>query len=240
MMDYRKINSHIILLLLVMIVSLAIAMIGRRVVLENGFDEGTANLTLVIILGVCVIAYLVILATLAHVIIPWIMQKLPNRTKIEHKAIDNATITNEKENTLELANQSRQTFEERQIEELNEKIKIFLTYSHLSIALLITDEDLLQLDKYIECYARKIDLPENITLIKTKRVNNNDVMRFGWNMANYFDYEKQEVVSWLQTIFSEMQKLDASYIKGKLKHRTKNQIIPIIEDIPQYLEEQKK
>lgn len=236
-MEYRKINSHIILLLLVVIVSLAIAMIGRRVVLENGFDEGTANLTFVIILGVCAIAYLVIMATLAHVIIPWIMRKLPNRRKFEPKDID-ATTTNEKEKTLEIANQSRQTFEELQIEELNEKINIFLTYSHLSIALLITNEELLQLDKYIECYARKIDLPENITPIKTKRTNNNDIMRFGWNMANFFDYEKQEVVPWLVRIFTELQELEPSYIKGKLKHKTKNQIIPIIEDIPAYLEEQ--
>lgn len=230
-MEYRKINSHIILLLLVIIVSLAIAMIGRRIVLENGFDEGTANLTFVIILGVCAIA------TLAHVIIPWIMRKLPNRRKFEQKAIY-ATTTNEKEKTLEIANQSRQTFEELQIEELNEKINIFLTYSHLSIALLITNEELLQLDKYIECYARKIDLPENITPIKTKRANNNDIMRFGWNMANFFDYEKQEVVPWLVRIFTELQELEPSYIKGKLKHKTKNQIIPIIEDIPAYLEEQ--
>lgn len=236
-MEYRKINSHIILLLLVVIVSLAIAMIGRRIVLENGFDEGTANLTFVIILGVCAIAYLVIMATLAHVIIPWIMIKLPKKKKTEQKAID-ATTTNEKEKTLEIANQSRQTFEELQIEELNEKINIFLTYSHLSIALLITDEELLQLDKYIECYARKIDLPANITPIKTKRANNNDIMRFGWNMANFFDYEKQEIVPWLVRIFTELQELEPSYIKGKLKHKTKNQIISIIEDIPTYLEEQ--
>lgn len=237
-MDYRKINSHIILLLMVAIIAFAIAMVGRLVVLDKGFDAGTANLTFVIILGVCAIAYLVILATLAHVVIPWIMRKLPNRKNFEQKAKD--ATTNEKEKTLEIANQSRQTFEELQIEELNEKIKIFLTYSHLSIALLITDEELLQLDKYIECYARKIDLPANITPIKAKRANNNDVMRFGWNMANFFDYEKQEVVPWLVRIFTELQELEPSYIKGKLKHKTKNQIIPIIEDIPAYLEEQNR
>ncbi len=238
-MDYRKINSHIILLLMVAIIAFAIAMVGRLVVLDKGFDTGTANLTFVIILGVCAIAYLVILATLAHVVIPWIMRKLPNRKNFEQKAID-ATTANEKEKTLEIANQSRQTFEELQIEELNEKIKIFLTYSHLSIALLITDEELLQLDKYVECYARKIDLPANFTPIKTKRANNNDVMRFGWNMANFFDYEKQEVVPWLVRIFTELQELEPSYIKGKLKHKTKNQIIPIVEDIPAYLEEQNR
>ena len=78
-MDYRKINSHIILLLIVSIVGLTIAMVGRLIVLEKGIDTGTANLTFVIILGMCVIAYLIILATLSHVIVPWIMKKLPNK-----------------------------------------------------------------------------------------------------------------------------------------------------------------
>ncbi|MDD4416599.1 MAG: hypothetical protein PHI70_07440 [Proteiniphilum sp.] len=77
-MDYRKINSHIILLLIVSIAGLAIAMVERLIVLEKGFDIGTANLTFVIILGVCLIVYLVILAALAHIIVPWIMKKLPN------------------------------------------------------------------------------------------------------------------------------------------------------------------
>ncbi|MDR0681943.1 MAG: hypothetical protein LBG15_08885 [Dysgonamonadaceae bacterium] len=69
-MDYRKINSHIILSLIVFLVGVIISMIGRRVMLEKGFDTGTANLTFVIILGICVIGYLVILATLAHSIFP--------------------------------------------------------------------------------------------------------------------------------------------------------------------------
>ena len=69
-MDYRKINSHIILLLIVFVVGLAIAMLGRLIVLDKGADAGTANLTFVIVLGVCIIAYLIILATLSHVIIP--------------------------------------------------------------------------------------------------------------------------------------------------------------------------
>ena len=44
-MDYRKINSHIILSQIVLLVGVTISMIGRRVMLEKGFDTGTANLT---------------------------------------------------------------------------------------------------------------------------------------------------------------------------------------------------
>jgi hypothetical protein len=43
MMDYRKINSHIILLLIVFVVGLAIAMLGRLIVLDKGADARTAN-----------------------------------------------------------------------------------------------------------------------------------------------------------------------------------------------------
>lgn len=93
-MDYRKINSHIILLLIVSVVGLAIAMVGRLIVLEKGVDTGTVNLTFVIILGVCGIAYLIILATLSHVIVPWIMKKLPNK-KNTASTITDDNVSNE-------------------------------------------------------------------------------------------------------------------------------------------------
>ena len=99
-MDYRKINSHIILSLTVLIVSVIISMIGRRVMLERGFDTGTANLTFLVILGICVIGYLIILATLAHIIVPWLMKKLPNKEKPTPTATQD-DIPDEKEEILE-------------------------------------------------------------------------------------------------------------------------------------------
>jgi len=89
-MDYRKINSHIILLLIVFVVGLTIAMLGRLIVLDKGADTGTANLTFVIILGVCIIAYLITLATLSHVIIPWIIKEMPNEKKSEPAIMENS------------------------------------------------------------------------------------------------------------------------------------------------------
>ncbi|RNC65160.1 hypothetical protein D7D25_08300 [Proteiniphilum sp. X52] len=46
----------------------------------------------------------------------------------------------------------------------------------IPLLLLIAGENLLQLDKYIECYMRKLPLPNNMTPIKTKKQNNNDLM----------------------------------------------------------------
>ena len=67
-MDYRKINSHIILLAIVIVVGLLVAMVARLMVLGQGVDAGTANLTFVIVLGVCAVVYLIIMSVFSHTI----------------------------------------------------------------------------------------------------------------------------------------------------------------------------
>jgi len=75
-MDYRKINSHIILLGIVVIAGLLAAIIVRLSMLENGADIGTVNLTFLLILGASAAVYLIIIATLSQHIIPWLMKLL--------------------------------------------------------------------------------------------------------------------------------------------------------------------
>lgn len=250
-MDYRKINSHIILLLIVSIAGLAIAMVGRLIVLDKGADVGTANLTFVIIFGVCGIVYLIILATLAHVIVPWIMKKLPNK-KNTASTITDDNVSNETtfdgtrcsqkgkmpEQSIE---EIRKDAEKRHTEKQNAKINLFIEYSHVTMAPYITDDELFRLDKYIECYAREEPLPDNLIPIKPNKLKNPDMFHFGWNMAHYFDHKKQDVVPWLQQVFVDLQDLEYSYVKGKLHdYQTKKHIIPNIDDIPKYLAEQNK
>jgi len=153
-MDYRKINSHIILLLIVSIVGLTIAMVGRLIVLEKEIDTGTANLTFVIILGVCVIAYLIILATLSHVIVPWIMKKLPNKKRTAIIITDDNVLNEEKRIQKPSIEDIRKDAEKRHIEKQNEKINLFIEYSHLAMAPYVTDDELYRLDSCIELYAR--------------------------------------------------------------------------------------
>ena len=240
-MDYRKINSHIILLLIVFVVGLAIAMLGRLIVLNKGADAGTANLTFLIILGICVIGYLVILATLAHTIIPWVMKKLPKTNKsIPSVTKDNGNVSNEKEDNLEQSIEDiRQNADKLFMEKQTVKINLFLEYSHLTMAPYITDDELFRLDTYIRCYTKEESLPKDITPIKPAKLKNPDMFHFGWNMAHYFDFPKQDVVPWLQQAFAGLQELEYSYIKGKLHDsQTKKYIIPNIDDIPKYLAEQ--
>jgi hypothetical protein len=235
-MDYRKINSHIILLLIVFIVGLTIAMLGRLVMLDKGLDSGTANLTFVIILSLCIIGYLIILGTLANAVIPWIMRRLPNKKKsIPIVAQDN--VSNEKEETPERSvNDIRQNAEKLYFEKQNDKINLFLEYSHLTMAPYITDDELLRLDEYIRCYAGEEVLPDNLMPIKPGKLKNPDMFHFGWNMAHYFDHKKQDVVPWLQSVFFDLRELEPSYVKGKLYDtQTRKHIIPNMDDIPEYL-----
>lgn len=240
-MDYSKINSHIILLLIVAIAGLAIAMVGRLIVLEKGFDIGTANLTCVIILGVCLIVYLVILAALAHVIVPWIMKKLPNKKKVIPIITDNNVSNEEKRIQKSSIEDIRKDAEKRHIEKQNAEIDLFIEYTHLTMAPYVTDDELSRLDSYIEYYARKESLPDNLTPIKPKTLKNPDMFHFGWNMVHYFGYDKQDVVPWLKQIFLQLRDLEDSTIKGKLYDgQTLKYIIPNIDDIPKYLAEQNK
>lgn len=56
MMDFRKINSYV-LLAIVVAVGLLVSMAARFVILAKGVDTGTANLVLLIMLGICAIFY---------------------------------------------------------------------------------------------------------------------------------------------------------------------------------------
>jgi len=240
-MDYRKINSHIILLLIVSIVGLIIAMVGRLVVFDKGVDTGTANLIFLIILGVCGIAYLIILATLSHVIVPWVMKKLPNKKRPAIVITDDNVSNEEKRIQKPSIEDIRKDAEKRHIEKQNAKINLFIEYSHIAMAPYITDDELLRLDKYIEYYAREKPLPDNLIPIKPNKLKNPDMFHFGWNMAHYFDHKKQDVVPWLQQVFVDLQDLEYSYVKGKLHdYQTKKHIIPNIDDIPKYLAEHNK
>jgi hypothetical protein len=241
-MDYRKINSHIILLLIVFIVGLTIAMLGRLIVLDKGADTGTANLTFVIILGVCIIAYLIILATLAHIIVPWIIKKLPNKKKSAPATMENR-VSNEKEETSkQFAEEDiRQNYTRAYVEKQNEKINLFLKYTYLIMTPHITDDESLRLEEYIRCYAGEEFLSKNLIPIKPCNLKNPDIFHFGWNMAHYFGYKKQNVVLWLQTVFFDLRELESSYIKGKLYDgQTEKYIIPNIDNVPKYLAKQNK
>ena len=83
-MDFRKINSYVILLTIVVVVGLLVSMAARFVILAKGVDTGTANLVFLIMLGICAIVYLTIMATFSSIadfftdkILPKVTRKKP-------------------------------------------------------------------------------------------------------------------------------------------------------------------
>ena len=234
-MDCRKINSHIILLAIVIVVGLLVAMVARLAVLGKGTDAGTANLVFVIVLGICAVIYLIIMAVFSHTVVPWLIKKLPEKKYPTAEAeavpsIDNMPVVN--------VEQIKQDADRQFAERRKEKIELFLHYVHRTIGPYVTSDELARLDRCVECYGREEACPTDFASIRPEKLKNADLFHFGWNMAHYFGQPKQDVVPWLKAVFIPLSDLEDSYIKGKLRdYQTEKYTIPNIEDIPTYMAE---
>ncbi|WP_418383175.1 magnesium transporter [Alistipes finegoldii] len=237
-MDDKKINSHVILLLTVIIAGLMVAVVGRWIALAKGADVGTANLIFVIICGIAAVLYLTLVTTLSHVLTPLIAKFQSKRTPTiiipentpEQKAIEELP-------SLVPIEELKQNAEAQQAKRTAEQIRIFHEYTHYVMGAYVSEESLSRLCEYIECYARGAELSKDIMPIPTKTLSNLDLFHFGWNMADYFDVSKKyEVVPWLQLVFTNLRGLEPSYIKGKLSTpKTKHDLIPNTDKIPEEL-----
>lgn len=237
-MDFRKINSYVILLAIVVVVGLLVSMVARLVILAKGADTGTANLVFIIVMGICMIFYLTVMAAFSSVadfvadkIFPKIAEK--NRPTAESEIIEPANNISEKD-----IEHIKQETDKRFIERQREQIELFRRYAHKEVGPYITSNELVRLDRYIEYYALQESGPTELTPIRPQKLKNADLFHFGWNMAHYFGRPKQEVVPWLKSTFAPLAELEDSYVKGKLySSQTRQFIIPNIADIPQYMAE---
>lgn len=237
-MDFRKINSYVILLAIVVVVGLLVSMVARLVILAKGADTGTANLVFIIVMGICMIFYLTVMAAFSSVadfvadkIFPKIAEK--NRPTAESEIIEPADNISEKD-----IEHIKQETDKRFIERQREQIELFRRYAHKEVGPYITSNELVRLDRYIEYYALQESGLTELTPIRPQKLKNADLFHFGWNMAHYFGRPKQEVVPWLKSTFAPLAELEDSYVKGKLySPQTRQFIIPNIADIPQYMAE---
>lgn len=237
-MDFRKINSYVILLAIVVVVGLLVSMVARLVILAKGADTGTANLIFIIVMGICMIFYLTVMAAFSSVadfvadkIFPKIAGK--NLPTAESEIIEPADNISEKD-----IEHIKQEANKRFIERQREQIELFRRYAHREVGPYITSDELVRLDRYIEYYALQESGSTELTPIRPQKLKNADLFHFGWNMAHYFGRPKQEVVPWLKSAFAPLAELEDSYIKGKLySPQTRQFVIPNIADIPQYMSE---
>ena len=283
-MDYRKLNSHIILLGMVIVVGLFAAIVVRMAMLERGADAGTANLIFVLILGASAVLYLIIVSTLSNSVIPWIMRRLPtpkNRTAQEQAdAFSEEDDDDEPEPDYSFAypyigdneqgefNEAgdddsgkeevppefaprpvptpapapkRPDWVEVREREFREKFEPFREYLRFAMEPHVSAEELTRLEEYVELFARETPLPKDIVSIRPTRLKNPDLYHFGWNMQNYFGVGKrEEVVPWLQRVFTPLRDLEFSTIKGKLHDpQTRRHTIPNIDNIPKFMAEKR-
>ena len=208
-MDFRKFDSYVILLAIVVVAGLLVSMVARFVILAKGADTGTANLVFLIVLGICAIFYLTIIAASSSVADFIIRVFTPHMAR-----------------------------KKRLAEQQREKIALFQRYSQLTVGPYITPDELARLSCYIDTYALNQPCPAELAPIHPQKLKNVDLFHFGWNMAHYFGQPKQEVVPWLKTVFAPLAELEDSYIKGKLySPQTRQFTIPNIDDIPGYMAE---
>ena len=136
-MDYRKINNHIILLAIAIIVGLFVAMIARLTILAKGADTGTANLVFLIAFGICAVVYLVIMVVFSHVIIPWIEKKIPEKKQYVADTETAQPIENTPAANVE---RIKQDADRQYAERLKEKVRLFQRYSHRTVGPYVTSD----------------------------------------------------------------------------------------------------
>ncbi|WP_283116155.1 magnesium transporter [Alistipes putredinis] len=237
-MDFRKINSYVILLAIVVVVGLLVSMVARLVILAKGADTGTANLVFIIVMGICMIFYLTVMAAFSSVadfVADKILPKIAgeNLPTAESGIIEPADNISEKD-----IEHIKQEADKRFIERQKKQIELFRRYAHREVGPYVTSDELVQLDRYIEYYALQESEGTELPTIRPQKLKNADLFHFGWNMAHYFGRPKQEVVPWLKSAFAPLAELEDSYIKGKLySPQTRQFVIPNIADIPQYMSE---
>lgn len=238
-MDKKKIsNSPIIPWAITLVLCLAIATLIRLVALAKGVDSGTANLVFVIVMGCCVVLYLIIWAILGESLIPWMMKRFQDRQIASSEQIPRvSTNASPTEQTLPSIAEIKTEAEQKLLARRTEKLNLFLEYTHLVLGPYVSAEGLERLRDCIARYAHEEALPTDLIPVRVEKLTNFDLFHFGWNMAEYFGIgKKYEVVPWLQQVFANLRELEPSYIKGKLyTSETKRFTIPNTTDLPAFL-----
>lgn len=165
-MDFRKINSYVILLTIVVVVGLLVSMAARFVILAKGVDTGTANLVFLIMLGICAIVYLTIMATFSSIADLFIDKILPKVTRKKPPVVA-TEIARTPDPDIE---QIKQDADKRYIERQREQIDLFQRYAHREIGPCISSDELVRLNRYIEYYALQECGPMELAPIRPQKL----------------------------------------------------------------------
>lgn len=241
----------------VVLAGLILGALGRYIALQQTGDTGTANLTFIIVLVGVVFMYFLfmVLWESIHQIITKrkTAQEQPDDqpeeviedTVIEEFSEEEVIADSIEEEVLPPADikpePEKPDWKELHEKEVQAKLSIFREYTHLTMGPYVSETELARLDEYVELFMRESPLPQDTMPMKPTRLKNPDLFHFGWNMQYHFQVGKREdVVPWLQKVFTGLDELEFSTIKGKLHdYQTEKYIIPNIDDIPKYMASKK-
>ena len=180
-MDKKKIsNSPIIPWAITLVLCLAIATLIRLVALSKGVDSGTANLVFVIVMGCCVVLYLIIWAILGESLIPWMMKRFQNRQIVSPEQTPRvSTDASPTEQTLPSIAEIKTEAEQKLLARRAEKLNLFLEYTHLVLGPYVSAEGLERLRDCIARYTHEEALPSDLPPIRVEKLTNFDLFHFG-------------------------------------------------------------
>ena len=120
------------------------------------------------------------------------------------------------------------------------KLDCFLVYTKITMESYTKSEELEKLEAYIRTYSENKQIESFDFLIETEGLENDDLINFGYNMVNHFDYTTlKKFAPILKNIFKVVSELDESTITRRLYFRKplkKNKII-CLRNISEYLDE---
>ena len=119
-------------------------------------------------------------------------------------------------------------------------LNCFLDYTKITMKPYITSDELKKLEDYICLYSSEKHIKSFNFLIETKDLDSDDLINFGYNMVNHFNFTiLEKFAPILKNIFKVVSELDESTITRRLYFRKplkKNKII-CLRNISEYLDE---
>jgi len=229
-MDYKRLE-HIILYIIIVCVALIFATLARISATAIGFDNFTAFIVFLIVLGIVAVVYLSIRIVLQELLLPWIGKGLSKIPYFQNK-IKNTNITesiNDEESTL-LLEDIRSEQLQRKAKEQEEKMNIALEYTRKTFAPHTSNEHIELLCNNLKIYANKLSL-ETLQPVKIKELLPVDISHFGWNIWNYFNVGKQiDIAYFLKKVFPDIFKdAEIETIKSHLRDEERKGIVKIRE-----------
>jgi len=109
----------------------------------------------------------------------------------------------------------------------------FLVYTKITMEPYTKPEELEKLEAYIRTYSENKQIESFDFLIETEGLENDDLINFGYNMVNHFDYTTlKKFVLPLIGMFKNLNGLEEDYIRGKLYYKESNKKNKIIFEYP--------